>query len=212
MGRSRRALLLAGAMALALSSGAEAAKPVRRAVRRAVPVKVVEAPPASTLNASGQMTPAEVMLRDPTAAETLANAVWSVRTALNVAAYQCGYSAFLNNVALYNANLAQHSEELDKARRTLVAHFKRHDPAHGDADFDRYQTRISNSFSTLDAQYAFCEQASLVARNVLTIPKGKLGLVAPEQSASIRAALVPTSPLTFLGEVAVEPVAPKLDN
>jgi len=211
MKRSWLALLLASAAAITLSSVVHAAKPARRAAARAAPMKLAEPlPPPGTVNAIGQMTPAEVMLRSPTAAESQANAVWSVRTALNVAAYQCGYSPFLGIVPLYNAILAQHSEELDRARRTLVGHFRRNGGARGDADFDQYQTRISNSYSTLDAQYAFCGQAAVVGRTVLGVAKGALGITAPEQSAAIRAALIPSSPLTFLGEVTVDPAIPDL--
>lgn len=205
--------LCAGIAMLALPAVAGAAKaPVKRIARRPAAAATVEAvpPPTGSLDINGQMTPAEVMLRPTTAPESEANAIWNVRAALNIAALQCQFSPFLATVNLYNAVLKQHGEEFDRARLTLVAHFRRYDRDRGPNSFDQYTTRVYNSFSTLDAQYAFCERSALIGRELLGVPKKGLGPIARDRAAAIRAALVPVSPLLFLGTVDVAPVEPNL--
>ena len=144
----------------------------------------------------GYMVPKPVVLKNPTQTDLEANAVWNLRAALNVAALQCQYSQFLRTTKNYNSFLQAHSEELVRAQAAMVAHFRRTDGKMALNRFDEYTTRTYNSYSTLDAQYAFCESAGLVGRHALQVPKGKLGITALARGPEIRAALAyaPLSP------------------
>ena len=139
----------------------------------------------------GFMVPKEVVLKNPTPAEAQANAVWSLRAALNVAALQCQYSAFLATVKNYNDFLRHHGDELVRVQTVLLGYFRRIDGPRAANSFDQYTTRTYNSYSTLDAQYNFCNAAGLVGRGVLTIAKDRLGPIALARAPEIRAALMP---------------------
>lgn len=189
-------LLLAGGI------GDAGAKPV--AARR-TPTMMPTTRPAETAtplpmpsSPSGMMTPKAVVLRATTAPEAEANAIWGTRAALNVAALQCQFSPFLATVRNYNDFLRQHSEELDRARITMVGHFRRYDGTQAQNSFDRYTTQTYNSYSTLDAQLEFCSEAAIAGRVVLTIPKGKLGARAIDIRDKVRMALIPVEPHAFL--------------
>jgi hypothetical protein len=137
----------------------------------------------------GFMVPKPVVLKNPTQAELEANAVWNLRAAMNVAALQCQYSQFLRTTKNYNSFLQAHSEELVRAQTTMIGHFRRTDGAKAVNRFDEYTTRTYNSYSTLDAQYTFCEAAGLVGRHALAVPKSQLGVTALVKGPEIRAAL-----------------------
>jgi hypothetical protein len=170
------------------------------------------AKPAATVPVKGGfMVPRAVVLRTPTKAEIEANAVWNVRAGLNVAALQCQYSRFLATTANYNAILQHHGDEFARAQQTMIGHFKRYVGARATNSFDQYTTQTYNSYSTLDAQYNFCEAAALAGRRVLTIPKGELGRVALDRAGDMRASLfeVPLSPalaLTPIDPVVMAPI------
>lgn len=195
---------------------APAKKPAAKAKPAAKPATKAPAPPAveqPRVPPGGFMVPKEVVLKNPTPAEREANAVWNIRAALNVAALQCQFSPFLRTVKTYNSFLQAHSEELSRAQATLIGHFKRTDGAKAQTNFDMYTTRTYNSYSTLDAQYAFCNAAGIVGRRALAVPKGKLGEVALANYPEIRAALAyaPLSPaLTFVvpDPIVVPPLVP----
>lgn len=155
------------------------------------------------------MVPAEVQMRSMTPAEANAHRLWSLRAALNVAALQCQFSPFLRTVANYNEMLPTHAAELDGARRTLEGHFRRLDKGAAQRTFDQYTTRTYNSFSTLDAQVAFCEEASRIGREALGAARGQLGAFASARLAEIRASLTPVAdPLkrVELGWVSIPPI------
>ena len=166
-------------------------QPVTRAAAKPPAESAVE--PVTTSDHGTGMTPHEVKLRPMTPTESEANAVWSTRAALNIAALQCQFSPFLAAVRNYNDFLRQHTEELDRARTTMIAHFRRYDGSQAQNSFDRYTTQTYNSYSTLDAQYSFCEAAGAAGRVLLTVRKGELGRRAAKIRDEIRAALVPVS-------------------
>lgn len=191
-------VVLAGgqpALAAPKKSPAKASRPAAKPATKP-PVPVPVEPPRPM----GFMVPKVVVLRTPTAMETEANAVWNVRAALNVAALQCQFSPFLSTVKNYNDLLRHHGEELTRAQATMVAHFRRYDGARAANSFDQYTTRTYNSYSTLDAQYKFCEAAGRVGREALAIPRGKLGAAALRLSGETRSALneQPLSPALAL--------------
>lgn len=190
-------------LALAGGVGAKPARTVRP--KPAPPAAEVPAPAVPNDPASG-MVPKEVKLRPTTAAEAEANAIWSTRAALNIAALQCQFSPFLATVRNYNDFLRQHSDELDRARSTMLAHFKRYDASQAQNSFDRYTTQTYNSYSTLDAQYSFCQEAAVAGRTVLTVRKGDLGRYAGTLRDQIRAALIPIAPLSLIQPVPLVPI------
>jgi hypothetical protein len=175
-----------GAMAAKSTAKAAAAKPAAKPVAEAA-APVAAAPAVRT----GPRAPEAIKLRQTTAAEAEANAIWNVRAALNIAALQCQFLPFLATVKTYNDILRQHSEELDAARLTMLAHFKRYDGAKAQTSFDQYTTRTYNSFSTIDAQLPFCEEAGTAGREVLSTAKGKFGAVALRLNPELRASLEP---------------------
>ncbi len=200
-----RIWLLSAAAVLALPHAADAA---RKAPRKPVakPKIIAVTPSTEPVSGPGYMVPNPVKLRATTPAETEANLIWSMRSALNIAALQCQFSPFLATVATYNDFLKAHSEELARAVVTLQGHFRRYDGAKGQTTFDQYVTATYQSYSTLDAQYSFCEQAGLTGRETLTIRKGELGPVAQRNYNVLRGALVPKplSPaLVYTGMAAV---------
>lgn len=213
----RWSVSLLGALALFLTqpvdaaakkpAGKNAAKPAaaKPAAVKSVAVKPdVAAAPATP---GGFMVPKEVVLRQPTQAEAQANAVWNIRAGLNVAALQCQFSVYLSTVKNYNDFLKQHGDELVGAQTTLVSHFKRYDGARAANSFDQYTTRTYNSYSTLDAQYAFCDAAGRVGREVLAIGKGKLGSEALRLLPEIRASLLQQALSPALAVTAMAPMA-----
>lgn len=151
----------------------------------AVANPAVPAPPSG----SRWMTPKAVVLRKTTVTEEQANAIWNLRAALNIAALQCQYLPELATVATYNSILRVHVAELNRARLTMLAHFKRHDGAKAQNSFDQYTTRTYNSYSTLDAQKAFCEASAKSGQEVLALPAGSLKEAAPRLVPEIRQAL-----------------------
>jgi hypothetical protein len=196
---SRTAVAVA---ALSLATAATAAtkattakptsKPAAKPAAAAAPVAAAE--PAR--KPGSFMVPKAVVMKPMTQAETEANAIWNIRAALNVAALQCQYSKYLATTPNYNAFLKHHADEIAKAQATMIAHFKRYEGAKANAAFDTYLTKTYNSYSTLDAQYQFCEAAGIVGREVLAIPKGQLGIQAARLGPQIRAsfAQMPLAP------------------
>ncbi len=194
----RVAMLLLGAAVAASAGTAQAATkstakstkpPAKAPAAPAIPPDVVVVPTPVTKIVS--KVPEAIRLRPTTTAEAEANAVWNVRAALNIAALQCQFLPFLATVRTYNDILRQHSEELNDARLTMLAHFKRYDGAKAQTSFDQYTTRTYNSFSTIDAQLPFCEEAGSVGREVLATRKGKMGPVAMRLNPVLRASLEP---------------------
>ncbi|KAB7646237.1 hypothetical protein [Polymorphobacter fuscus] len=181
-----------------------ATKSAAKKTAAVVPEPVVEVPEVK--RPGGFMVPKAVILVKPTPAELEANAVWNLRAAMNVAALQCQYSQFLRTTKNYNSFLQAHSEELSRAQATMVGHFRRTDKARAINKFDEYTTRTYNSYSTLDAQYAFCNAAGLVGRYALEVPKGKLGVTALARGPEIRSALSYSALSPALGYVAPDPI------
>ncbi len=206
-------LLCIGLTILVPPADAAPKKPIRRSAVRhtAKPVKPLVKPVASPIIQGGFMVPKAVALRPTTAAEAEANAIWNVRAALNVAALQCQFSKYLASVNNYNDFLKQHGDELAHAQGVMLDHFRRYDQARAENSFDQYTTRTYNSYSTLDAQYAFCDASGLVGREMLTVPKNGLGKQALQRNAELRASLAyrPLSPaltVVTLQPLAIDPI------
>ena len=189
-------------MGVALVSIAPACAAPGTAVLSPVKPAPVVAPPRT-----GVMTPQTIQLRAMTPTETAANAIWSLRAGLNVAALQCQFSPYLATVRTYNDMLKHHSAELAAAQATMIAHFKRYDGTRALNSFDQYSTRIYNSYSTLDAQYAFCTAAAAIGRGTLLLNKAGLGTYALDQTPALRASLaVSVVTLPHLSDIAPMPI------
>ena len=124
--------------------------------------------------------------------EYRAHLLWNLRAGLNVAALQCQFSPYLRTVDNYNSVLAHHSKELADAYSDLNGYFKRvHGAKEGQKKFDDYSTITYNGFSTLQAQYGFCNVASDIGKEALTRPKGELYLTGQSRMRELRNSLVP---------------------
>jgi len=126
-----------------------------------------------------------------TAAENRAHLIWNLRSGLNVAALQCQFSPYLRTVDTYNTILSHHARELAAAYTTLEGYFRRVNGRNGPRQFDQYSTQTYNGFSTLQAQYAFCQTAARIAREALATPKGQFGQLATTRMRELRGSLVP---------------------
>lgn len=195
---------LVGVLALA---SATIAVPATGAPAKPVTIKLpVPAPIVPAILRTGAMTPQTVQLRATTPAEAEANAIWSLRAGLNVAALQCQFSPYLATVRTYNDLLKHHSAELATAQATLIAHFKRYDGTRALNSFDQYSTRIYNSYSTLDAQISFCLAAAAAGRGALLTDKAKFGVYSLATTPVLRAALAPSSGLVMLPLETIVPI------
>jgi hypothetical protein len=128
-----------------------------------------------------------------TPAEYRAHLVWNLRSGLNVAALQCQFSPYLRTVDTYNAILSHHARELAAAYTALEGYFRRVGGRAGAGNFDRYSTQTYNNFSTLQAQYAFCQTAARIGKEALARPRGQLGQIATERMRELRASLIPAA-------------------
>ena len=126
-----------------------------------------------------------------TPTEYRAHLLWNLRSGLNVAALQCQFSPYLRTVDNYNAILAQHSSELATAYRALEGYFRRTAGASGPRRFDDYSTQTYNNFSTLQAQFGFCQVASRIGKEALLTRKGQLNQLAAARMRQLRGSLRP---------------------
>jgi hypothetical protein len=123
--------------------------------------------------------------------ELRAHLLWNLRSGLNVAALQCQFSPFLRTVDNYNGLLAHHSAELASAYQTLEGYFRRVHGRNGPRRFDDYSTQTYNNFSTLQAQFGFCQTAARIGRDALAARKGELHLIAAQRMRELRSSLQP---------------------
>jgi hypothetical protein len=119
--------------------------------------------------------------------EKLAESLWRLRAALNVAALQCQYDAALNTVANFNQLIKLHRSELEGARATMESRFRRIYGRGGVSAFDKYNTKTWNGFSTVTAQRPFCGKSSEVGTEALVTPVGSLTVLANNRLSEIEA-------------------------
>ncbi|WP_374147701.1 hypothetical protein [Sphingomonas sp. 28-63-12] len=133
-----------------------------------------------------------VPLPNATPDELRAGLVWSLRAALNVSALGCDFAPILLTAPTYNAVLTDHKSELAKSFDTLGKYFSRTNKSKSAAAtaFDRYQTRVYSSFTTVYAQYNFCQTAAAVARDAIFTSRGELNALATNRLRELRNSLV----------------------
>jgi hypothetical protein len=151
-----------------------------------------------------------------TPAELTAGLVWQLRSALNVAALQCQFAPTLLTVANYNAIIHDHDAEFDAAQKTLLAYFTRVNKTKkaGQTAFDQFNTRVSSDFSTVSAQYPFCQTAGAVGEAALFAPHGGMKDVAKARTRELRNSLVPWGEQYFPYAVVINvpPYIPRMDD
>ncbi len=148
------------------------------------------------------------------AEERRAGLIWTMRSALNVAALQCQFEPTLLTVGNYNALLLDHKDELKGAWDTLNKYFTRNTKTkrEGQGALDQYGTRTYSSFATVASQYGFCRTAGSIGRDALFAPRGKLGDVAVSRMRELRNSLVPYGEQRFARYINATPVTlPRLD-
>lgn len=153
----------------------------------------------SGLPYAGYEAGAGVPLPGATPIEQKAAIVWNVRSALNVAALQCGFEPTLRTLENYNAILTNHNAELGAAFNTLAAYFKRvnKSPALGQKALDSYGTKTYSGFSTVQSQLEFCATAGRVGRIALFTPRGRFVTLSEEHLRELRNALQRTGEQQF---------------
>ncbi len=147
----------------------------------------LSAPPLTDATAA-----AALGLPGATPDEINAGLVWNLRAAINVAALQCQFEPTLLAISNYNAMIAHHDAEMDKAQAGVLGYFQRTvgKGKPGQAASDQYGTRIYSGYSTVQAQKGFCQAAAEVGRQAIFAERGTLHEVARSGLASIKKALV----------------------
>lgn len=157
-----------------------------------------------------------IPLSSATPSEYRAHLVWNLRAGLNVAALQCQFSKYLRAVDNYNGILAHHSKELADAYTLLNGYFRKANgsAARGQKAFDDYTTSTYNNFSTLQAQYGFCQTAADIAKQALLQPKGQLHVTAEQRMRELRSSLVPVreTVVSYTPNLIPMPPIPPLDK
>lgn len=125
--------------------------------------------------------------------EVRAGLVWTMRSALNVAALQCQFEPTLLTVGNYNAILLDHKDELKKSWDTLTKYFTRTTKTLRESQgaIDQFGTRTYSSFATVASQYGFCRTAHSIGRDALFSPRGSLENVALARMRELRNSLKP---------------------
>lgn len=181
-GNSRRDGLLAALAALALAAPA------------AAPAQIYLTQPSYP---SGPIEGSDPLVGLPmpraTPAEYRAHLLWNMRAGLNVAALSCQFSPYLRTVANYNALIAHHSRELAAAYTVLEGYFRRVNGRTGPRQFDQYSTNTYNGFSTMEAQYGFCQMAARLGKEALATAKGQFGQFSGQHLRELRGSLTPVA-------------------
>jgi hypothetical protein len=121
----------------------------------------------------------------PSAEDKLAESVWKLRAALNVAALQCQFDPNLKTVANYNEINKLHKAEIDDSRSRMESRYRRLYGRGGLGAFDRYNTKLWNGFSSVNHQVPFCNKASEVGNEAVATPTGGLTVLANNKLAEI---------------------------
>ncbi len=126
-----------------------------------------------------------------TTTESSAMLVWHFRSALNLAALQCGFEPTMRTLPNYVALLENHRAELSAAYLTITNYFKRTRKAGAQSAQDTFSTRIISRYSTVRGQVGFCEQAGIAGHLAKFAPRGGLAQLARERLPYLRNAQKP---------------------
>lgn len=147
--------------------------------------------------------------------ELRAALVWNLRAGLNVAALQCQFEPTLLTLGNYNHLIKTHESELKKSYDTLASYFLRTSKTkkEGQTALDQYGTRVYSGFSTVNAQYTFCETSGRIGHDAVFAPRGSFGTLAQERMRELRNSLVLAGEQRFPGGIRPrDPKFPRLDD
>lgn len=127
-----------------------------------------------------------------TEVERRAALLWNLRSALNVAALQCGFEPTMLTVQNYNALLFDHTDELKKSYDVLGKYFVRTagSAKAGQNALDQFGTRVYSRYSTVSAQLGFCQAANEIGQEAVFIPRGSLGEFAEVRMRKVHNSLI----------------------
>lgn len=173
MGDLSRKLAVSSLLGVALLSGC-ASTPIKSvAVRPPAPTPpAVSAPrPVATINAnlSGN------------------EAIWHMRSALNVAALSCRTRKTAGVAPAYNRMLTRHKAVLATANAAEVAPFRARYGAKWAAPYDTHATKLYNFFAMPTAQAQFCAAATQVLVRINAITPEALVDYAPKALSQLEA-------------------------
>jgi hypothetical protein len=136
--------------------------------------------------------------------------VWNLRSALNVAALQCGRFPMLFTENNYNSMLRNHELEFGTAFKTLTSYFKRTSKtaAAGQKALDTFGTRTYSAFSAVSGILVFCSYAGDVGAQARFTPRGSVHTLASEQLKTLFNAVKSTSGEQVIRRVAAPWRAP----
>ncbi|WP_242096167.1 hypothetical protein [Sphingomonas sp. CROZ-RG-20F-R02-07] len=151
-----------------------------------------------------------------TAAEQRAAMIWTMRSALNVAALQCQFEPTLLVVSNYNALLTDHKDELKTAMDGVSKYYTRMAKTKkaGQDAFDQFNTRSYSAYATVNAQYNFCQTANSIGREAIFTPRGQLGALVEGRMRELRNSLTPWGEQRFpryIGRDTAQVKLPRLD-
>ena len=123
-----------------------------------------------------------------TPAEQNAAIIWNMRSGLNAAALQCGFSPTLHTLTNYNTTIYNHRVELAAAYTVLGGYFKRVNktPKAGQAALDKFGGQVYSSFSAVTAQFNFCSVAGQVGKTSVFTPRARFVTFATENLRKFR--------------------------
>lgn len=152
--------------------------------------QVFYAPPPVPARPMTALDPSfDPLMPGATPAEQKAALVWSLRQGLLLGALQChAQHPTLLATSNYNALLTNHASELGAAFSTISAYFKRTNKGAKAAQdaLDRFATRLTTGYSTVQGQQSFCHTAGWIGRRALFTPRGMLGQFVSEHLAELR--------------------------
>ena len=192
----RKMLFAAAMLVFGLSSPAHAQFFLKSADLRDAPVAGIE--PGIVGQAMPGATPEEAR----------AALVWNMRAALNIAALQCDFERTLLTPSNYSAMLTNHKDELKRSYDTLTKYFVRTagNVKNGQRELDRFGTRVYSGFSTISAQYIFCQTAGSIGRDALFTPRGELHVLAENRMRELRKSLIPWGEQQFPAGYGLRPL------
>lgn len=109
---------------------------------------------------------------------TPAQTTWNLRSALNVAALNCQAPEHASLVDNYGAKLKIHARELSATNRALESEFRQRYGATFRDVQDSYMTQVYNYFALPPAKNQFCDVATNIAGEVVTVSPGELSVFA----------------------------------
>src|SRR3546814_1988895 len=120
-----------------------------------------------------------------------------MRSGLNVDTLQIKCELTLLTRSNCSASVAHQDDERAIDFSTITSYFKRGEGKRGQNALDQYGTRIYLGYSTVSAQYNFCETAASIGRDAIFQPRGTLYQLAQKRIGELRNALVPHGEQAF---------------